>query len=221
MDFLPHLSRDQRDHLLQGLAFLSRIFWGPDQETCIEIISGSSLSWSSQLAPLLDHSFTENIEELNTIIEKYSDDSFLFRYLEEAYIRLFVNARDGIPAPLYQSCYESENALLMGPPAVMMKERIESLGLSMAGQVNEPPDHLSVQIEYLYFLLEKGFREEDRDMIASASSFASETMLPWVAELHHKLDSETERSFYTSTASALLCMLEFIGRLNIQNKKRS
>jgi len=216
MDFLSNLSKNQRDNLLQGLAFFSRIFWGPEQKICAEIVSGSSLRWSSQLAPLLDPSFAETMAELKTIIEEPGDDDSLFRYLEEAYIRLFVNARDGIPAPLYQSCYEAENAPMMGPPAIMMKERFESAGLSMAGKVNEPPDHLSVQIEYLYFLLEKGFREEDRAMIADASSFASETMLPWVAKFHRKLDNETGRPFYSSMASALLCMLEFIGRFNIE-----
>jgi TorA-specific chaperone len=218
MDSSSCLSNAQKDCLLQGLAFFSRIFWGPEQKTCAEIINESSLGWSSRLAPLLDPSFAKTVDELKTLTKKLCDDDALFRYLEESYIRLFVNARDGIPAPLYQSCYVAENAPLMGPPAVMMKQRFESAGLSMAGKVNEPPDHLSVQIEYLYFLLNKGFGEEDRNMIADASSFASETMRPWVAELHHNLARERRAFFYASMASALLCMLEFIGRLNIQNK---
>ena len=212
MDSLSRLSHAQKDQLLQGLAFFSRIFWGPEQKTCAEILSGSFRGWSSRLAPLLDPSFAKAIEALKAFIEKLDDDA-LFRHLEESYIRLFVNARDGIPAPLYQSCYEAENAALMGPPAVMMKQRFESAGLSMAGTVNEPPDHLSVQIEYLYFLLDKGFKEEDRNMIATASSFASETMLPWVAEFHHKLALEKGAFFFASMASALLCLLEFIGSL--------
>ena len=210
MDLLSCLSKNQRDHLLQGLSFLSRIFWGPDQKTCSKILRRSSLGWASQLAPLLDRSFAEIIDALNAIIEQYDDDGSLFQYLEEAYIRLFVNARDGISAPLYQSCYEAENAPLMGSSAIMMKERFESAGLSMAGKINEPPDHLSVQIEYLYFLLKKGFREGDEAMIAEASSFASETMLPWVAEFRKKLDAETEHPFYSYMASALLCILRFL-----------
>ncbi len=49
----------------------------------------------------------------------------------------------------------------MGPPAVRMKKRFESSGLSLSDNMHEPPDHLSIELEYLYFLLEKGWSDNE------------------------------------------------------------
>ncbi len=52
--------------------------------------------------------------------------------------RLFITSRDGVSAPLYASCCEAgggpgADAPLMGPPAVLMKERFEFCTLFTAG----------------------------------------------------------------------------------------
>jgi TorA maturation chaperone TorD len=50
----------------------------------------------------------------------------------------------------------------MGEPAIDMKNRYESKGLSLSDEIHEPPDHISIEQEYLYFLLDKGWSDDDR-----------------------------------------------------------
>ena len=100
---------------------------------------------------------------------------------------------------------------MMGPPASMMKERLAADGLSMGSHINEPPDHLAVELEYLYFLLTKGWTENHTASIAKAVSFASNTMLPWVHKLQKRLKLPEESTFYSLLISLIIAVLQYIG----------
>ena len=102
----------------------------------------------------------------------------------------------------------------MGPPAVMMKRRFESKGQALAETMHEPPDHLSIELEYLYYLLEKGWADGDRSLLAEAVSFAGEVMLPWVTLLRDRLDGEKECRFYPLVASLLVSVLSFLANVD-------
>ena len=93
-----------------------------------------------------------------------------------------------------------------------MKERFESKGLSLGDHIHEPPDHLSIELEYLYFLLEKGWSDDDAALMDEALTFAGEIMLPWVVKFQQRLLSiETECRFYRLTTAILGAILRFIG----------
>ena len=100
----------------------------------------------------------------------------------------------------------------MGPSAVMMKERFESKGLSLGDHIHEPPDHLAIQLEYMYFLLEKGWREDDSALMDEAVSFAGEVMLPWILRFQERIEPvETECRFYQLITAVLSSILRYIG----------
>jgi TorA-specific chaperone len=151
------------------------------------------------------------LDQIVSTIKNFPDGGSLYEYLEECYVRLFITAKGGIVAPLYESCYEFEGAPLMGRAATEMKKRFEAQGLSVANNIQEPPDHLSIELEYLYFMLDKGWRDQDSGLIGEGSAFASHIMLPWVSELSEKLASEKECRFYPLIAAILVEVLNFIG----------
>jgi TorA-specific chaperone len=160
------------------------------------------------------------LDDLKAISAVFKSEAEMFQCLEQAYVRLFINSRNGVTAPLYASCYAAgsapgEDAALMGPPAVMMKERFESKGLSLGDHIHEPPDHLAIELEYLYFLLEKGWREDDPALLDEAASFAGETMLPWVIKFQDRIAPvEIECRFYQLITAVLCDILKFIGASN-------
>ena len=131
-------------------------------------------------------------------------------YLETAYVSLFINSRKGLLAPLYHSCYEYKNVPMMGPPAAMMKARPAAAGLTVNTEGNDPPDHLCVELEYLYFLLTKGW-EGDDESLTEAGSFAANVMLPWISEFKKRLLPLQDSEFYASVASLLQIVLKIIG----------
>jgi TorA maturation chaperone TorD len=206
--------------LLAGVALLSRFYWGPAAEGSGDILQGIYLRPFEALKSVVNYEPPDILDEFRAINTLFNQEDEIFEYLEQAYVRLFINSRDGIAAPLYASCYAAgsapgEDAPLMGPPAVLMKERFESKGLSLGDHIHEPPDHLAIELEYLYFLLERGWSHDDAALKDEAASFAGEIMLPWVVKFQERLVAvETECRFYQLTTAILCTILRFIGASN-------
>jgi len=203
MNSLPNY---QSKAVLEGIDTLCRIFWGPDTQLCEEMVKDDLFK---PLGALAAPSLAGTLDQIRSFLSPYTDPASLCRDLEPAYIRLFISSREGVTAPLYQSCYEYENAPLMGPPALEMEKRFQSKGLSLAKHLHEPPDHISVELEYLYFLLDRKWAEEDGILLAEAVSFA-DAMLSWINQLREKLAGEKRCLFYPLAVSLLVSILDFI-----------
>ncbi|MGB5749788.1 MAG: molecular chaperone TorD family protein [Desulfobacterales bacterium] len=217
MTSLILLDKKSREALLDSTAALTGFFWGPDPASSREILQGSFLSPFEDLESRVTYEPPELLSGLRDTINGFADTETLFNNLEEAYVRLFINSRHGITAPLYASCYiddnaSGENAPLMGPPAVLMKKRFKSKGLSLSDTMHEPPDHLSIELEYLYFLLKKGWSDNDPALLSEAVSFAGETMLPWVSILRERIADEKRCRFYPLITTAAVSILAYLGR---------
>ncbi len=201
--------------LLDGLKMMAQIFWGPSGDKCAEMVGEIYLDRLQSLTSVLKADTVGALDQIVSIIKGFPDGDSLYQHLEETYVRLFISAKGSITAPLYESCYEFEGALLMGRAATEMKERFEAQGLAVADNFQEPPDHLSIELEYLYFLLDKGWRDRDNGLIAEASAFVTQKMLPWVSEFQKRLAAEKEGGFYYLTATILIGILNGIDDLRL------
>lgn len=206
--------KKQKKALLEGIGLMCQIFWGPNPDLCKQIIQGAILASFEALDPVLSCNPSNALEEFKSVIKKYSDSNSLFEELQEDYVRLFVSDRDGIAAPLYQSCYEFENAPLMGSSAIEMKNRLESKGLALADNLHEPPDHLCIELEYLYFTLQKGWEGRNGFYVKEGATFASETMFPWVDAFYKRTASKNPYSFFSFATCILCALLNLIGRID-------
>ncbi len=101
MTDLSFLSQKQQKALLEAVDILCRIFWGPDPESSKEILVGTFLNPFKLLAPEVNYAPPGSFSELEYINEKFSDPVSIYEHLEKAYVRLFVNSKGGIIAPLY------------------------------------------------------------------------------------------------------------------------
>lgn len=206
-------SSENRVHeiILESLDVLSHIFWGPEPNQCRMLLKGELTSVFETFDQKLDKSVHVKLNKLNSIIKKFDDPEVLFLSLNEEYVRLFISHKDGIIAPLYESCYEYDNAPLMGPPALRMHDFLDSVGLTLLDEFNEPPDHICIELEYLYFVLEKAWGgKKNKVQLKEACDFVSKIMLPWVDTFHKKLASEYPKSFYTLSAFLLCKVLRSI-----------
>jgi TorA-specific chaperone len=203
------LSEDQRAALLESIRKLCRVFWGPTRESCDQMLKDTyllsfvALDIESKSAPV------NTLDQLSSIIGGFSDPDALFQYLEEGYVRLFINNRGGVAAPLYASCYEAEKPpRLMGEAAVRMQKKIVAAGMDIGDDIREPPDHLSIELEFLYFLLSQAKPGDRPDSMAQAAMFASQIMLPWVRIFNQRLKDETRCRFYPLITAVLLSVLQ-------------
>jgi TorA-specific chaperone len=217
MQSIYSLDETNQAVLLEGIALLAKFFWGPREEDGRNYLQGTYLAPFKALKQTVTYDPPDVIESLIAFNASISDDKDLMQCLEQDYVRLFINSLDGIAAPLYASCYASASstggdAALMGPAAIEMKERIDSKGLSLGDQIHEPPDHLSIELEYLYFLLNKGWSAGDPALIDEAVSFAAKTMLPWVTRFYERIAPvETDCRFYQLITALICSILQFIG----------
>ena len=213
------LDKKQQKDLLDCISTLARYFWGPDLKNIREVFHNTYLDPFEASDSYVNYTPKGICKELKSITSRFRNEDEIFQYLESAYVRLFVNSRDGIIAPLYASCYENgaasyQNSPLMGSSATMMKQLFESKGLSLGNDVHEPPDHLSIELEYLYFLLEKGWSEDNTVLLSEAASFADEVMLPWVTYLQTRIAQERECRFYPLITALLVSILNCIAQID-------
>ncbi len=194
--------------IMKGIETLCRIFWGPDPDQCGSIFRGELTSFLEPVEYGSETGISDSLNKLKSLLNSFEDPDSLCAALNEEYISLFISHRDGIAAPLYESCYEYEGAPLMGEAAVRMKTLLESAGLALGEDFREPPDHLSIELEYLYFLLNKA--KEGSCDYREASEFVSGIMIPWIGAFYEKLRAENPESFYTLSAYILLRLLGFI-----------
>jgi TorA-specific chaperone len=222
MDSSAISTGEQQQAFLKTLKDMISVFWGPDPEKCAALLEPSVFDPFDQINALSGFHMSRALSEIKSMLQKISNADALYLHLEEAYVRLFISDRKGVTAPLYASCYETtpsgEKALLMGEPAIDMKKRFESKGLSLSDEIHEPPDHLSIELEYLYFLLDKGWADGDKDLIEEASTFAADVMLPWVSRFQAGLAAEKKCRFYPLMASVLQAILEIIAGFKHNSK---
>jgi len=199
--------------LLDGLKIMGGIFWGPSLEVCTEMLGEGYLDRLQSLKSILPKRSLDSLGQIVSTIKSFPDGESLYQHLEEGYVRLFISAKGGIVAPLYESCYEFQGAPLMGKAATEMKERFEAKGLAISENIKEPPDHLAIELEYLYFLMDTGWREKDEELVVEASKFVGATMLPWVSVFKEKLAHEKICRFYPLVARILVEVLNSIGKM--------
>lgn len=201
------------EFLLTAFRRLCRLFWGPNAEDCKILHSGQwfdpfdaiAVQGGKEGQPLL-MAFTE----MKAVATASPSPQALCEDLETLYVQTFINNRGGIAASLYQSSYESGSGSLMGPAAQRMRDRLASAGLAVSTDRAEPPDHLGIELEFLYFLLAEGF-DGSPEHLTEAADFAKTEMTPWVTEMRDRL-MEAVVIFYVSAADLLLHLLRRIPR---------
>ncbi|MBG0791030.1 MAG: molecular chaperone TorD family protein [Desulfovibrionaceae bacterium] len=130
-----------------------------------------------------------------------------FGELETEYVRLFIAGPGGVPAPLYESCHAGGDPRTMGEPALAMRDRLAREGLAVNLDSNEPPDHLAIELEYLYHLLAQGWSGSDPAQARRGVLFAAEVMLPWVRRFRAALAGADPHPVFLAASDLALAIL--------------
>lgn len=208
------LTKKQWNDLLISVQQLCRVYWGPSDELSGQILGPTFLQPFDTVVHLSGTRVDAELVALGSLLDGFSAPELLSAYLEEGYVRLFINHRGGIAAPLYASCYEDEkNPHLMGEAAISMQKILADLNIHISDDVGEPPDHLSIELEVLYFLLTQNRAPDHVNGLIAAADFAVEGMLPWVQAFHRRLADEVRCRFYPLITSVLLSVLQLISML--------
>ena len=99
----------------------------------------------------------------------------------------------------------------MEAAAERMQARFASRGLSFDSGLNEPPDHLAVELEYLYFLLDSGWSANDPTLLTEAVDFTRAELQSWVPVIEKRVAETAAGSFYAALLTILIAFLRLIG----------
>jgi TorA-specific chaperone len=207
-----HMTDNDKALILETIDLMSSIFWSVDAQLTETLWNGGFADFFVALNDLLDGTLGPEIDQLNGVIKTFDSADDLHSELNSTFVSLFINAREGLQVPLYQSSYLPNSSGLMGSSSLKMKELYRKQGLSLAKCHNEPADHLSIELEYLYFLLKKGWENDDESSIEEARGFISKVLNTWVTTLTQKLAKLDNSLIYTIMAKTLTMILAYLSK---------
>lgn len=120
------------------------------------------------------------------------------------YTGLFITAFHDTYCPPYESIHRDAGRRLMGDSTVSVKRLYNSLGLHVSQQFKDLPDHLSAELEFMYFLSlnEAKFEENGnggRGLCRKFErKFLEDHMLRWIPEFVECMESSSGSEFFTT-----------------------
>lgn len=150
----------------------------------------------------------------NSVVQ-YGNDELLVEYA-----RLFVGPNE-LLAPPYGSIYLEEGGRVMGESTARVMEFYRAEGLFMDERFNNLPDHITAELEFMYYLsyneveaLEKNDTERAAHFLDRRETFFRMFLGAWVAPFCEKIKQGTENEFYKALAD---CLAFFISKTNHSN----
>lgn len=127
--------------------------------------------------------------------------------------RLFLGPQH-VVAPPYGSVYLEEGRRVMGDSTLAVLHAYRDAGLQLDPELKELPDHVAVELEYLYYLSVRGVAgssagdegEADR-FFAARRAFLTDHVGAWVPAFAARITEGTESEFYRALAD---CLASFV-----------
>jgi putative dimethyl sulfoxide reductase chaperone len=130
------------------------------------------------------------------------------------YARLFVGPNQLVAAP-YGSCYLEKERQLMGESTLEALRIYRHYGLAMDEDFKDAPDHVTVELEFQYFLLCKEIAalqndepELAADYLGAQLAFSEKFLKKWIPPFTQAIIEGSSSPFYQELAR---CLQHFIG----------
>lgn len=130
------------------------------------------------------------------------------------YSRLFVGPYQ-LLAPPYGSVYMDSGNAVMGKSTLDAENLYRDAGLDISGNFKQPPDHIAVELEFMYYLIFKQLEAVKKSDLYTASGymkvqkvFLQRHLGAWLPEFADRVEKEAETGFYRNLAKSTK---EFIG----------
>jgi TorA maturation chaperone TorD len=155
-------------------------------------------------------------EEIERAIAKYTNEELLVYYA-----KLFVGPNELI-APPYGSIYLDKERKVMGDSTIKTMELYREAGLAISDDFKELPDHIAVELEFMYYLvfketeaLEKSDIDTAHKFIKMQQEFLNSFLGLWINNFCERIENGTDNEFYRALAR---CVSAFIMNSVIPDK---
>lgn len=185
--------------------FLAACFYQPENE----VLFGESLlkNLDASIA-LISPEAAHFSGKLESAASRYSDEE-----LRVEYARLFVGPHD-LKAPPYGSLYLDTGRRVMGDSTLEVLERYRREGLAVDSDFRELPDHIAVELEFMYYLvyketeaLERSEQERAMHFISAQDEFLRTVLGQWVQPFCRAIKEHTDNEWFAALAD---CAAAFV-----------
>lgn len=188
---------------------LAAFFYPPDMKLFLEEGIGEKLE------ALLGIACPEAVPFVKHLTEYLEGEDRLD--LSVAYTKLFLGPPE-VLAPPYASFY-LDRGVVMGPSSVAIMKSYRSAGLRLDDEFTEMPDHVTVVLEFLYYLLHREAIARNADTFEEAAQFATaraafwnDYVITWIPKFCGLIIAADEHPFYTGLGRCLDTFMQY-GRL--------
>ena len=107
----------------------------------------------------------------------------------------------------------------MGDSTMEVIKIYKEAGLSIDDNFKELPDHVAVELEFMYYLIYQEVEALEKFQLNKATTFKETQELflnrflkPWISRFCAKIKESTDNEFYDALAN---CVLAFVSHLNL------
>lgn len=184
---------------------LAACFYYPRKQVLIEEDFFKNLTHTLKRVCATAAVFSEKMEEE---ISSSSEEELLVDYA-----KLFVGPNK-LKAPPYGSVYLDKDRKIMGNSTVKVMELYRESGLSMSNDFKELPDHIAVELEFMYYMafkeaeaVEKSETDTALHMLSMQHEFFGRFLGQWIIPFCEKIKEGADTAFYQSLAD---CVSTFV-----------
>ncbi|MBI5212445.1 MAG: molecular chaperone TorD family protein [Nitrospirae bacterium] len=204
MDIQKFISREKA----RGDCFrlLSACFYQPHKEAFIQE------EFFKNLEALLTQAVPDaaaHVSAMGKAFMKYSEEDLLVDYA-----RLFVGPAE-LLAPPYGSIYLDGEKKVMGDSTMEVIKIYEAQGLAMDSEFNNLPDHITAELEFMYYLIFKEIEALERsetgkaiELINTQELFLNNFLKRWVKPFCGKIKQGASGEYYRALADCVSAFIE-------------
>lgn len=165
---------------------LSRLFREPNADLGVNVhlLSGALSNF--------DESLSSVCEEMNQLFEDGSQD--LEEYVIE-FSRLFIGPFK-LVAPPYSSIYLEDKWEVMSRSTQIVETFYRRAGLTLETKGSEPADHISTQLEFMYYLNFKWNETGNTELLELQKEFLYKIMTHWIPKFNAAIQEGASLRFY-------------------------
>lgn len=201
-----------------GYRLFAGLFLYPEHNRLAELQEAASALLAGEIGQ--GHPFSASLESLlKQLTETDLKDS---RTIINEYNRLFLIRPK---APPHETVYTNPEGQLRGMLTVQLEERYLEAGLVISPELNELPDHISVELEFMAFLCmkEADARLANEDSVANhfralQESFMRQHLVRWFPKFAQRIKESEPGSIYHFLLPAVYSYLQHeLGVLGLGN----
>lgn len=150
-----------------------------------------------------DESLSSISKKLDAVFDEEPND--LEDYLIE-YSRLFMGPFK-LFAPPFASIYLEDKWEVMGRSTQVIESFYQQAGLSVNTH-SEPVDHISLQLEFMYYLNRKWNETKDGNLLNLQKEFLYKILTHWIPKFNEALQQNASLEFYKILGELTECFIQ-------------